>query len=206
MAGRGDRPRRRDPRGAHGAGGCRGRADRKGTPRRNRARRDARRRDPGPTSSMRPATRALCSKTPQPWRSRSSRARSCSTVPDDRLARESSGARASGRCQFLARLEGLRFWAAIRDSTVGVRTHLVDPDLWTITSHVRSVRGGLARAGSATNHVVATASPMTRIRSGSTLLAALGRSSTETPAPPYACLAADTSGASARREVASCPV
>ena len=47
----------------------------------------------------------------------------------------------------------------------GGSIHLVVPPLRNTTSHVRP-GGGSARAGSATNHIVATASPRTRIMSG----------------------------------------
>lgn len=118
-----------------------------------------------------------------------------------------NSARASGPCQRLARPEGLGFWFTARDPGFAWGTHLVDPDARTNTSHDRSARAGLSSAGSATNQMVATASPMTRTRSGSTLLGSLERSfATATPGRPCACLAADTSVGSAGAGVDSCPV
>jgi hypothetical protein len=82
---------------------------------------------------------------------------------------------------------------------------LVAPDLSTNTSHDRSGRGGLLSVGSATNQMIAAASPMTRIRSGTRGLGSLERSLVRA-APCSACLAADTFDGSARTGVGSCPV
>jgi hypothetical protein len=105
-----------------------------------------------------------------------------------------------GQC--LARV--VDFAGAARDPGTGSGTHLVEPDLRTNTSQDRFA-GGLSRAGSATNQTVAAASPTTRIRSGSRLLATFGPSSATAP-PGYACLAADTLGAFAGRGLGACPV
>ena len=96
-------------------------------------------------------------------------------------------------------VESLFFCDAACDPGVGLATHLVAPDLRTYTSHDRLARGGSSSAGSATNQIDAAASPITRIRSGSTGLGSLERSfATGTPRRACACLAADTVEDSAR--------
>ena len=88
--------------------------------------------------------------------------------------------------------------------------HVVAPPLRNTTSHVRPA--GLSSAGSTTNHIVATASPRTRIMSGTTGLGSLARRSES--ARPYARpltpstadLAADTYATSAVCSPCLCPV
>ena len=87
---------------------------------------------------------------------------------------------------------------------------LVVPPLRNTTSQVRPA--GLSSAGSATNHIVATASPRTRIMSGTTGLGSLARrSETARPyarplMPSTAGLAADTYATSAVCSPCPCPV
>ena len=90
----------------------------------------------------------------------------------------------------------------------GGSIHLVVPPLRNTTSHVRP-GGGSARVGSATNHIVATASPRTRIMSGTTglgsLACPLARSATANPLTPTTPLAADTYPASTVCSSYRCP-
>ena len=92
----------------------------------------------------------------------------------------------------------------------GGSMHAVVPPLRNTTSQV--LPAGLSRAGSATNHIVATASPRTRIMSGTTGLGSLaGRSDRTRPyasplTPSTAGLAADTYATSAVCSPCLCPV
>ena len=89
--------------------------------------------------------------------------------------------------------------------------HLVVPPLRNTTSHVRPA-GGSARAGSATNHIVATASPRTRIMSGTTGLGstagtlARARATGRPLTSRTADFAADTYATSAVCRPHHCPV
>ena len=93
----------------------------------------------------------------------------------------------------------------------GGSMHLVVPPLRNTTSHVRP-GGGSSRAGSATNHIVATASPRTRIMSGTTGLGSLSgplaraRATARPLTSSTADFAADTYATSAVCRPEPCPV
>lgn len=93
----------------------------------------------------------------------------------------------------------------------GGSMHLVVPPLRNTTSHVRR-GGGCSRAGSATNHIVATASPRTRIMSGTTGLGspagslARARATARPLTSSTADFAADTYATSAVCRLHPCPV
>ena len=93
----------------------------------------------------------------------------------------------------------------------GGSMHLVVPPLRNTTSHVRR-GGGCSRAGNATNHIVATASPRTRIMSGTTGLGspagslARARATARPLTSSTADFAADTYATSAVCRLHPCPV
>jgi len=111
-----------------------------------------------------------------------------------------------GRSQLVRSVPG----GTARIPGAGGSMHLVAPPLRNTTSHVR-LGGGSARAGSATNHIVATASTRTRIKSGTTGLGSpacpLERSLPKTSplTPGTADLAADTYAPSAVCRLHPCP-
>ena len=117
----------------------------------------------------------------------------------------------------LGALGGLLLGAAF-DPVFGLATHLVFPDLRTITSHRALDRRGLVELGQGDEpdrprrraRSTRTRSGSTGLRSfaaGATAPTALVRSlATTTSEATCTCPAADTFEASARREVDSCPV